>query len=54
MTDSAFPIAILGAGPVGQALALMLARVTDDASRIVLIQGAAPARAAATVDAATP
>jgi 2-octaprenyl-6-methoxyphenol hydroxylase len=43
MTDSAFPIAILGAGPVGQALALMLARVTDDPSRIALIQGAAPA-----------
>jgi 2-octaprenyl-6-methoxyphenol hydroxylase len=46
MTDSGFPIAILGAGPVGQALALMLARVVDDASRIVLIQGGAPTAAA--------
>ncbi|OZI26634.1 monooxygenase [Bordetella genomosp. 9] len=56
MNDSAFPIAILGAGPVGQALALMLARVADDASRIVLIQGAAPAPtpAASTGPAATP
>ncbi|CAM3467961.1 2-octaprenyl-6-methoxyphenol hydroxylase [Bordetella sputigena] len=56
MNDSAFPIAILGAGPVGQALALMLARVTDDASRIVLVQGAAPAKApsaAAAAQAAT-
>lgn len=54
MKDSAFPIAILGAGPVGQALALMLARVTDDASRIALIQGAphAPAAPAAPAGAA--
>ncbi|ARP91636.1 monooxygenase [Bordetella genomosp. 9] len=48
MTDSAFPIAIVGAGPVGQALALMLARSADDPSRIVLIQGGAvPAASAA-------
>jgi 2-octaprenyl-6-methoxyphenol hydroxylase len=40
MTDSGFPIAILGAGPVGQALALMLARAADDPARIALIQGA--------------
>jgi 2-octaprenyl-6-methoxyphenol hydroxylase len=53
MTDSAFPIAILGAGPVGQALALMLARLADDPSRVLLIQGAPapqPARPTGTPD----
>ncbi|ANN65822.1 FAD-dependent monooxygenase [Bordetella bronchialis] len=45
MNFPAYPlVAILGAGPVGQALALMLARVVDDASRIVLVQGASPPR----------
>jgi 2-octaprenyl-6-methoxyphenol hydroxylase len=46
MTASAFPIAILGAGPVGQALALMLARVAPDPAGIVLIHGAPPLPAA--------
>jgi 2-octaprenyl-6-methoxyphenol hydroxylase len=39
MEESAFHIAILGAGPVGRALALMLARIAPDPSRIVLVQG---------------
>jgi 2-octaprenyl-6-methoxyphenol hydroxylase len=46
MTVSAFPIAILGAGPVGQALALMLARIVPDPAGIVLIHGAPPLPAA--------
>ncbi|CAB3868661.1 MAG: UbiH/UbiF/VisC/COQ6 family ubiquinone biosynthesis hydroxylase [Achromobacter pulmonis] len=46
MTLSAFDIAILGAGPVGRVLALMLARVAPDPSRIALLQGAAAAPAA--------
>ena len=41
MTASAFDIAILGAGPVGRVLALMLARVAPDPARIAL-QGTAP------------
>ncbi len=49
MTLPAFDIAILGAGPVGRVLALMLAHVAPDPSRIALFQGAAPA---ATPDAA--
>lgn len=43
MTASAFDIAILGAGPVGRVLALMLARVAPDPARIALLAGAAPA-----------
>lgn len=39
MSDSVFPIAILGAGPVGCALALMLARTVPDPARIVLVRG---------------
>ena len=42
MTASAFDIAILGAGPVGRVLALMLARVAPDPARIALLQGTAP------------
>ena len=38
MTASAFDIAILGAGPVGRVLALMLARVAPDPARIALLQ----------------
>lgn len=45
MTASAFDIAILGAGPVGRVLALMLARVAPDPARIALLAGAAPAPA---------
>ena len=47
MTSSAFDIAILGAGPVGRVLALMLARVAPDPARIALLAGNAPAPAAA-------
>lgn len=56
MTISAFDIAILGAGPVGRVLALMLARVAPDPARIALLAGAspAPAAAAAAVPAADP
>lgn len=56
MTISAFDIAILGAGPVGRVLALMLARVAPDPSRIALLQGASPAPVtpAAAVPAADP
>ena len=44
MSPSAYSIAILGAGPVGCALALLLARGAADPSRIVLLHdGAAPA-----------
>lgn len=50
MTSSAFDIAILGAGPVGRVLALMLARVAPDPARIALLQGAPPAVAAPAVD----
>jgi 2-octaprenyl-6-methoxyphenol hydroxylase len=39
MSDSVFPIAILGAGPVGCALALMLARAVPDPARVVLVRG---------------
>lgn len=42
MTISAYDIAILGAGPVGRVLALMLARVAPDPARIALLAGAAP------------
>ncbi|OZI65239.1 UbiH/UbiF/VisC/COQ6 family ubiquinone biosynthesis hydroxylase [Bordetella genomosp. 1] len=48
MTPSVFDIAILGAGPVGQALALLLARAARDPARIALLatpsgaSGAAP------------
>lgn len=45
MTASAFDIAILGAGPVGRVLALMLARVAPDPARIALLAGAAPVAA---------
>ncbi|MBB1596257.1 UbiH/UbiF/VisC/COQ6 family ubiquinone biosynthesis hydroxylase [Achromobacter sp. UMC46] len=45
MTASAFDIAILGAGPVGRVLALMLARVAPDPARIALLAGTAPAPA---------
>ncbi|MDH0735882.1 UbiH/UbiF/VisC/COQ6 family ubiquinone biosynthesis hydroxylase [Achromobacter spanius] len=56
MTASAFDIAILGAGPVGRVLALMLARVAPDPARIALLAGSAPAPAtpAAAVPAADP
>ncbi|HEY9321254.1 MAG TPA: UbiH/UbiF/VisC/COQ6 family ubiquinone biosynthesis hydroxylase [Achromobacter sp.] len=56
MTASAFDIAILGAGPVGRVLALMLARVAPDPARIALLAGAVPAPAmpAAAVPAADP
>lgn len=56
MTASAFDIAILGAGPVGRVLALMLARVAPDPARIALLSGAAPAPVtpAAAVPAADP
>ncbi|MBB1628101.1 UbiH/UbiF/VisC/COQ6 family ubiquinone biosynthesis hydroxylase [Achromobacter sp. UMC71] len=55
MTISAFDIAILGAGPVGRVLALMLARVAPDPARIALLAGATPAPAApAAVPAADP
>lgn len=47
MSASAFHIAILGAGPVGRALALMLARAAPDPSRILLVQGAPAAGVAA-------
>jgi 2-octaprenyl-6-methoxyphenol hydroxylase len=43
MTSSAFDIAILGAGPVGRVLALMLARVAPDPARIALLAASAPA-----------
>ncbi|CAB3937026.1 UbiH/UbiF/VisC/COQ6 family ubiquinone biosynthesis hydroxylase [Achromobacter insolitus] len=43
MTSSAFDIAILGAGPVGRVLALMLARVAPDPARIALLAGSPPA-----------
>ncbi|CAM4252033.1 UbiH/UbiF/VisC/COQ6 family ubiquinone biosynthesis hydroxylase [Achromobacter aegrifaciens] len=43
MTSSAFDIAILGAGPVGRVLALMLARVAADHARIALLAASAPA-----------
>lgn len=55
MTASAFDIAILGAGPVGRVLALMLARVAPDPARIALLAGSAPTPAAsAAVPAADP
>lgn len=55
MTASAFDIAILGAGPVGRVLALMLARVAPDPARIALLAGTAPAPATpAAVPAADP
>lgn len=47
MTSSAFDIAILGAGPVGRVLALMLARVAPEPARIALLAGSAPTPAAA-------
>lgn len=56
MTQPVFDIAILGAGPVGQVLALMLARMAPDPSRIVLLQSQAPAPtvAATAIPAADP
>ncbi|AUA54803.1 2-octaprenyl-6-methoxyphenol hydroxylase [Achromobacter spanius] len=54
MTASAFDIAILGAGPVGRVLALMLARVAPDPARIALLAGTAPATPAAAVPASDP
>ena len=56
MTSSAYDIAILGAGPVGRVLALMLARVAPDPARIALLAGSAPTpvTAAAAVPAADP
>lgn len=41
MTQSAYDIAILGAGPVGHVLALLLALHTDQPQRIVLLAGTA-------------
>lgn len=43
MTQPAYDIAILGAGPVGQALALLLARLAPQPGRIALLQGDAAA-----------
>lgn len=43
MTQSAYDIAILGAGPVGHVLALLLARQTAQPERIVLLAGSPPA-----------
>lgn len=54
MTASAFDIAILGAGPVGRVLALMLARVAPDPSRIALLAGSVPAAAPAAPSSAVP
>jgi len=47
MTQPAYDIAILGAGPVGHALALLLARHAARPERIALLAGAAPAPGAA-------
>ena len=44
MIEHAYDIAILGAGPVGSALALMLARTAPDPTRIALVQDQAPPR----------
>lgn len=41
MTLPAYDIAILGAGPVGRVLALLLARLTPQPQRIALLQGGA-------------
>jgi len=46
MTQPAYDIAILGAGPVGHVLALLLARHAPQPRRIALLAGAAPAAAA--------
>lgn len=46
MTQPAYDIAILGAGPVGQTLALLLARLSPDPQRIALLAGTRPAAAA--------
>ncbi|HYG41529.1 MAG TPA: UbiH/UbiF/VisC/COQ6 family ubiquinone biosynthesis hydroxylase [Bordetella sp.] len=56
MTQSAYDIAILGAGPVGRVLALLLARHAARPERIVLLAGtaAAPDGAAAAIPAADP
>jgi len=58
MTQPAYDIAILGAGPVGRVLALLLARHARRPQRIALLAGAPPARAdgaaAAGVPAADP
>ena len=45
MTQSAYDIAILGAGPVGHVLALLLARHTEQPQRIALLAGSASPRA---------
>ncbi|MDM9559883.1 monooxygenase, partial [Bordetella petrii] len=45
MTQPAYDIAILGAGPVGRVLALLLARHARRPQRIALLAGAPPARA---------
>lgn len=53
MSPSAYSIAILGAGPVGCALALLLARGAPDPARIALLHdGPAPARPASAPEAA--
>ncbi len=39
MNQTVYDIAILGAGPVGQALALLLARASAHPERIVLLAG---------------
>ncbi|MBO9354033.1 UbiH/UbiF/VisC/COQ6 family ubiquinone biosynthesis hydroxylase [Bordetella petrii] len=55
MTQSAYDIAILGAGPVGRVLALLLARQAARPERIALLAGTAPAPgAAAAIPAADP
>lgn len=46
MTQSAYDIAILGAGPVGHVLALLLARHCAQPQRIVLLAGAATSASA--------
>lgn len=54
MTQSAYDIAILGAGPVGRTLALLLARHSARPERIALLAGAAPAGKAVQPPAADP
>ena len=56
MTQSAFDIAILGAGPTGRVLALLMARVAPNPARIALLQGpaVAPVIPAAAVPATDP
>lgn len=54
MTQSVYDIAILGAGPVGHVLALLLARHTAQPERIALLAGAAATPRPVTPEAQTP